>query len=137
METKNLINQFFDINKLPPEEGILVFPISMSRISNSQNAKNCWEYMKIFSPDKIIKPIVGLNFIYGDYLYFNSDEKASILKNKYLSLILSHKNNFLKIIFILENQLQMIVLVLIFIYGFFSGTLLYGLKSLNSNGTKV
>jgi len=98
MVTKNLINTFFDINKLPPEEGILVFPISMSRISNSQNAKNCWEYVNIFSPEKILKPLVGLNIIYGDYLYFNSDEKASNLKNKFMPLIISHKNEFLKIV---------------------------------------
>ncbi|MGM5480434.1 MAG: hypothetical protein ACQESC_03160 [Nanobdellota archaeon] len=97
MSDKDLTNQFFDINKLPAKEGILVFPISMGRISNSQNAKHCWEYMKIFSPDKIIKPLVGLNLIYGDYLYFNSDEKASNLKNKFLPLILDHKNKFLKI----------------------------------------
>lgn len=98
MAAKNLINQFFDINKLPSEEGILVFPISMSRISNSQNAKKCWEYMKIFSPEKIVKPVVGLNIIYGDYLYFNSDEKAAYLKNKFMPLVLSHKNEFLKIL---------------------------------------
>ena len=58
MGNKNLTNQFFDINKLPAEEGILVFPISMSRISNSQSTKKCWAYMKIFSPEKIIKPQV-------------------------------------------------------------------------------
>jgi len=98
MSNNKLINHFFDINKLPNEEGILIFPISMSRISNSQSAKKCWEYIKIFSPKKIIKPLVGLNFIYGDYLYFNSDEKASILKNKFMPLILSHKNEFLKIL---------------------------------------
>jgi len=98
MVTQNLTNQFFDINKLPSEEGILVFPISMSRISNSQNPKSCWEYMTIFSPQKIIKPLVGLNLIYGDYLYFNSNKKASDLKNKFMPLILSHKNEMLKII---------------------------------------
>ncbi len=98
MYTQNFTNQFFDINKLPSEEGILVFPISMSRISNSQNAKNCWKYMKIFSPNKILKPLVGLNFIYGDYLYFNSNEKASKLKNKFMPLVLSHRNEFLKTI---------------------------------------
>ncbi len=98
MVNKGLTNPFFDINKLPPEEGILVFPISMSRITNSQSAKKCWEYMKVFSPKKIIKPLVGLNFIYGDYLYFNSNERACDLKNKFMSLILSHKNEMLKII---------------------------------------
>ncbi|HLD15281.1 MAG TPA: hypothetical protein VJB94_01750 [Candidatus Nanoarchaeia archaeon] len=98
MPKTNLTNRFFDINKLPPEDGILVFPISMSRISNAQNAKKCWEYVKIFSPEKIIKPLVGLNFIYGDYLYFNSEERASKLKNRFTTLILSHKNEFTNII---------------------------------------
>jgi hypothetical protein len=98
MPAENLINKFFDINKLPPEEGILIFPISMSRISNSQNPKSCWQYINIFSPKKIIKPVVGLNVIYGDYLYFNSDEKAADLKNKFMPLVLAHKNQFLKII---------------------------------------
>lgn len=95
---KDLTNQFFDINKLPAKEGILLFPISMSRISNSQNAKSCFEFMKIFSPNKIVKPMVGLNFIYGDFLYLYSDEKASELKNKFMSLIIPHKNEFLSIL---------------------------------------
>lgn len=89
---------FFDINKLPIKEWILVFPISMSKISNSQSAKKCWDYVKIFSPCKIVKPLVWLNFIYWDYLYFNSDEKASLLKNKFMPLLISHKNEFLKIL---------------------------------------
>jgi hypothetical protein len=95
---EHLVNKFFDINKLPPEEGILVFPISMSRISNAQSAKKCWEYLQNFSPSKVIKPLLGLNIIYGDFLYFNSDEKASTLKNKFMSLTLSHKNELMKII---------------------------------------
>ena len=95
---QHLVNQFFDINKLPPEEGILVFPISMSRISNAQSAKDCWEYMKIFSPEKIIRPLVGVNFIYSDLLYFNSSEEAAKLKNKFIQLMLAHKHEFLKIL---------------------------------------
>jgi len=95
---KDITNQFFDLNKLPAEEGILVFPISMSRISNSQNAKNCFEYMKNFSPNKIIKPIVGLNFIYTDLLYLNFSENAIDIKNKFMPLASYHKNEFLKIL---------------------------------------
>jgi len=34
-------NQFFDINKLPGEKGLLVFGLSMSKLSNRQNAENC------------------------------------------------------------------------------------------------
>ena len=92
------VNEFFDINKLPLEKGILVFPISMSRISTSQNAKSCWEHLRIFSPDKIIKPLVGLNIIYSDFLYLYSDEKASELKSKFSQLVINHKNEFNKII---------------------------------------
>jgi len=90
-------NKIFDINKLPAQPGILVFPISMSRISNAQNAKMCWKYLRIFSPEKIIKPMVGLNVVYGDYLYFNSEEPASVLKSKFGGAILGHKNELLKI----------------------------------------
>ena len=96
--SKPPLNQFFDINKLPPEEGILVFPISMSRISTSQSAKSCWEQVCIFSPDKIIKPLVGINFIYSDFLYLYSDRKASELKNKFSQLIINHKNELIKTI---------------------------------------
>ncbi|MFH0714996.1 MAG: hypothetical protein V1847_04270 [Candidatus Diapherotrites archaeon] len=90
--------QFFDINKLPAQEGILLFPISMSNISTSQSAQKCYEYMRIFSPSKISKPAVGLNFVYSDYLYFNSEKTASELKKKFGQLIISHKNEFLKIL---------------------------------------
>jgi hypothetical protein len=36
---------FFDINKFPKEEGLLLFPISLSRIGNAQTAENCFLYM--------------------------------------------------------------------------------------------
>ncbi len=98
MHKQQLVNKFFDINKLPPTEGILMFPISMSRISNTQSAEKCWEYLKIFSPDKIIKPLVGVNFIYADLLYFNSSEEAAKLKSKFTQLMLAHKHEFLKIV---------------------------------------
>ena len=96
--SKSPVNKFFDINKLPSEEGILVFPVSMSRISTSQSAKSCWEHMRIFSPDKIIKPLVGLNIIYSDFLYLYSDQKDSELKNKFSQLVINHKNELIKTI---------------------------------------
>lgn len=88
----------FDINKLPPEEGILLFPVSMSRISNAQSAGECWKHLKIFSPEKIIKPVVGLNIIYSDYLYFTSSTPAVELKRKFLQLIINHKQEFLRLL---------------------------------------
>jgi len=92
-------NTFFDINKFPVMEGMLVFPISMSRISNeSQNAKKYWEYLGHINPSKINKNAphskVGALFVYGDFLYLYSDEKASVLKRRYMDLVASHKNSF-------------------------------------------
>jgi hypothetical protein len=90
-------NKLFDINKLPMKEGILVFGISMSKISNIQNAKKCFEYMNHFIP-KVIKPMVGLNFLYSDNLYYYSNDPAVKLKKKYEVLVSSHKYEFLKIL---------------------------------------
>jgi hypothetical protein len=90
-------NTFFDINKLPAKEGIILFPISMSRISNAQIAIKCFNHLNHLAK-KIAKKETGLNVIYGDYLYFNSDEKASKLKDKFISLIVSHKYNFINIL---------------------------------------
>jgi len=90
-------NEFFDINKFPLEEGMLLFGISIPQIGNIQSAKKCFEYMEHLVK-KIEKPHVGLNFIYADNLYFYSDEQPSKLKKKHQSLIASHKFNFLKIL---------------------------------------
>lgn len=94
---EHLKNQFFDINKLPSEEGILVFPISMSRIGNVQNAPNCITYLKKFLK-KVSAPKIGANFIYGDYLYLHSSEKASTLKDKFMHQMVNHKNALQKLI---------------------------------------
>lgn len=91
------INAFFDINKFPQEEGLLVFGISMSRIGNAQSAAKCFEYVESLIP-KIIKPAVGLILLYADGLYLNSDEVASSLKKKYQSLINSHKYEFVNLL---------------------------------------
>lgn len=85
-------NEFFDINKLPADWGILVFPISISLITTSQNPKKCLEYIRNFSPEKINAPKVGANFVYGDFLYLHSDAKAAELKHRFMNLTVDHKN---------------------------------------------
>ena len=90
-------NKFFDINQFPHQEGILVFPISISKIGNIQSAKKCFNYIKSIE-NKIIKPVIGVNFVYADNLYLYSDEKANKLKNKLQTSINSHKNHFLNIL---------------------------------------
>ena len=97
MKQNNLpTNTFFDINKLPKEYGILVFPISLSRthLGTGQSPQECMDYVKHFSPDKVTAPKIGLNMIYGDFLYFHSKEIAADLKNKYTALMLNHKRAF-------------------------------------------
>jgi hypothetical protein len=93
-------NKFFDINKLPKEYGLLVFPISISRIDydNGQSPGQCLEFIECFSPKKINEPKVGLNMIYGDFLYMNSIEPASTLKDRFMNMVMRHKNGFHKLV---------------------------------------
>lgn len=93
----DLEKELFDINKVPKEAGLLMFGISLSRISNSQSAEKCFEYMQNFIP-KIVRPEVGLNVVYGDSLYMNSLEKARDLKKKFEPLIHAHKHGFIKLL---------------------------------------
>jgi len=97
---KQDLGRFFDINKLPKDYGILVFPISISRTHSKtgQSAEECLEYIEYFSPKKISEPKVGLNIVYGDYLYMNSSEPASSLKEKFMNIVLNHKNGFLRLV---------------------------------------
>lgn len=87
----------YDINKFPNTAGMIIFPISISRIRNAQDAQNCFEHIEKLV-QKISKPWVGVNFIYGDNLYLYSDEPASKLKNKHQAEIISHKNAFMNIL---------------------------------------
>ncbi len=93
-------NTFYDINKFPKNYGILVFPISISRTDNEtgQDPTQCLEYVKYFSPSKVSEPKIGLNLVYGDFLYLYSDEKATKLKQKFMNLVLKHKNAFQKLV---------------------------------------
>lgn len=92
------VNQFFDINKLPKEEGILFFGISMSLISNKQSAEKCFEYLKWI--DTKIEKTEGIGMVmwYSDYLYFHSDKPASLLRDRYKDLMFQHKNGFLNLV---------------------------------------
>ena len=67
-------NEFYDVNRLPARAGKLVFYISPSSVLGIQSPENCFEQMKHFTfkgEDKIVKPEVGVNFVYGDTVYSN------------------------------------------------------------------
>jgi len=90
--------ELFDINQLPKEEGLLVLGISMNRIGNIQSAENCFFHMKDLA-QKIVKTEgVGLVTVYSDYLYFHSEEKAHILRDRYKELMLAHKDGFMNLV---------------------------------------
>lgn len=92
-------NVFFDINKLPPEKGLLLFGLSMNQLENgSQAPKKLLDYVRIFTDTKVSNPQVGLNLIYGDFLYLYSDEPAPKLKEKFMHQVIQHKNSFQKLI---------------------------------------
>ncbi len=101
-------NTFFDINKLPPEKGLLLFGLSMSKLLNRQSAEKCLEDIRHFTPAKVTKPLIGLNFIYSDFLYLYSDKSAPELKNTFMNQVIDHRNSMQKLIdkYHLEFQIQ-------------------------------
>jgi hypothetical protein len=90
--------KFFDINKLPPEKGLLLFGLSMNKLSNRQSAEHCMEDIRHLAISKISKPLVGLNFIYSDFLYLYSDKPAPELKHSFMNQVINHRNGMQKLI---------------------------------------
>lgn len=87
-------NVFFDINKLPPEKGLLLFGLSMNKLDHGrQTAKDCLEDIRHFSPSKVSKPFIGTNFIYSDFLNLYSDKQAPKIKDSLMDQVIRHKNS--------------------------------------------
>lgn len=101
-----MTDKFFDINKLPKDFGILVFPISISRMEHNsgQTPEDLLKWLQYFSPKKVSEPKIGANIIYGDGLYMNSKEESSSLKNKFMNMVINHKNSFSKLVY--KNRLD-------------------------------
>lgn len=99
-------NIFFDINKLPPEKGLLLFGLSMSKLSNRQNAEHCMEDIRHLATDKIRKPLVGLNFIYSDFLYLYNNKPAPELKHTFMNQVIDHRNSMQRLIEKNRNEFQ-------------------------------
>ncbi|MDB5260593.1 MAG: hypothetical protein JWN37_824 [Candidatus Nomurabacteria bacterium] len=101
-------NEFFDINKLPPEKGLLLFGLSMNRLLNRQSPEKCFEDIRHISPSKVNKPLIGLNFIYSDFLYLYSDKPAPELKKTFMVEVIKHRNGMMNLLEknALEFQLQ-------------------------------
>ena len=91
-------NVFFDINKLPGEKGLLIFGLSMNKLFLRQSPGNCIADIRHFHTAKVSKPLIGLNFLYSDFLYLYSDEPAPKLKDSFMTQVISHKNGVQKLL---------------------------------------
>jgi hypothetical protein len=90
-------NKFFDINKFPKDWGIIVFPISMSRIANAQSPMACIEALDFFL-EKIAVNKVGANFFYSEGLYMNFEKEAYETKNRFAQSAVSHMGGVRKLV---------------------------------------
>lgn len=95
--------QLFDINKFPNTWGILLLPISMSRIDNSQAPTYYEETLKELR-NKVQTPKVGIHFLYTEGLYMNFEEKAYETKNAFIQKMINHVNGVKK--FVRKNFLE-------------------------------
>ena len=78
-----------DINQLP-DDGYVIFPLSMSRLQTSQKPEDCMNFLSVLD-DKLNLPTNDVIFLYTNGLYFNSEEKAMDLRKKTNNQMLAHK----------------------------------------------
>lgn len=88
-------NQFFDINQLPKEEGLLIFGISMNRIGNAQSSAKNFKYLQHLDTKIVNTEGIGMVTLYADYLYQNTKLPAFDIKNANINLMINHKLGFL------------------------------------------
>lgn len=98
-------NQFFDIKPLK-DWTLFVFPISMTNIDTKQSVGKCIKYVSYFNEKKVGAPKLGLNVVYGDFLYLNSDEKAKKLKKKFMVQMAHHNSGIKKAIYKRRKEFQ-------------------------------
>lgn len=99
--------KLFDINKFPADWGMLIFPISMSRIDAGQTPAEYEKYLRDFT-SKVQVPKIGIHFFYTEGLYMNFEEKAYETKNAFIQKMVNHKNGVKKFVkkHFLEFQIE-------------------------------
>lgn len=95
--------ELFDINKFPATWGVLLFPISMSRIDTGQSPAEYEKFLKDFT-SKVQAPKVGIHFFYTEGLYMNIENNAFETKNAFIQKMVNHKNGVKK--FVKKNYLE-------------------------------
>lgn len=76
----------------------------MNKLFLRQSPENCINDIRHFHTAKVSKPLVGLNFIYSDFLYLYSDTPAPQLKDSIMTQIICHKNGVQNIL--IKNSLD-------------------------------
>jgi len=88
--------KFFDINRIPGQ-GILVFPLSMSRLSTAQNPQLIYSFLQKFE-SKVTEKTVDVVFVYTNGLYSNSHNESYEVRKKLIAQMITHKRELLTII---------------------------------------
>lgn len=87
----------FDIATVP-KNGYLIFPLSMSRLSNAQAPSLLYEFLKFFET-KIKVISLDVIFLYTNDLYLSVEGRAIEIRKKVLHQMINHKTEFLSILF--------------------------------------
>jgi len=84
------VSALHDLNQLPAD-GYVVFPLSMGRISNAQNAEECYKALEFF--EKKIS-LMGLDavFLYTNGLYYNDEQASLEVRKRTNGQMISHSN---------------------------------------------
>ncbi len=82
--------KYFDINSVPGD-GFLIFPLSMSRLSNALVPEKIYEFLEFFL-SKLSHKSIDVVFLYTNGLYYNSEEGSYLLRTKMLNQMVNHKS---------------------------------------------
>lgn len=97
------MNELHDINRFPKDWGIVVFPISMSRIGNAQSPERCIDALGSFT-DKLSVTKGGVLFLYTEGMYMNFEDRAFETKNKFAQNAVNHMGGIKNLV--RKNQLK-------------------------------
>ena len=84
-------NRNFDINQFPKDWGMLVFPISMSRTSNTQAPESIASTLNHFLK-KVTASRIGVHILYTEGLYMNFERDAYKTKASFAQNAVGHMN---------------------------------------------
>jgi hypothetical protein len=82
------MTKYFDLNTVPGN-GLLIFPLSMSRLQQSLSAGKIYEFLEFFEA-KLTSKTCDVVFLYTNDLYQNSEESAFSVRKRVLNQMIDH-----------------------------------------------